>query len=604
MATQEEITKIIENTDMVELVSPYVKLSKQGKNYKGLCPFHNEDTPSFVVSQEKHLAHCFGCGKGGNPIQFLMDIKLISFNEALTEIAKKNGVTISNPYQKKQEKDYSLFYEMMQTATKFYQQNLSMTKSGKKALTYLHQRGLNDEMIQDFQIGLAPSSLDSLYKVLKDANYLELDMMDLGLVGTSDKGYYDLFSKRIMFPICDEQGHVVGFSARIFDNPDKTQPKYINTRDTFLYHKGNILYHLHQVKTEILRKKRFILHEGQMDVIASTGAGLKESVCSMGTAFTLEQAYLLKKYATQAIICYDGDKAGIAASKKAIAIFKKAGIQVHLVLLPDGMDPDEYVAMYGKEAYVSYFEEHKLDELEYNFATAFLQKDLSDSVVVENIKKEVFEQIQKMPSQTAKERYLGRLAEKINASKSSLSLDYEAFYKTVPIQDHNEPYYDDFYLEEDIPNLKPIYEDKLKRNFELRLFLYARNSKTKAVEIDNKIFDYMDAFLPINREIWITLINHYYMKYEQFDDQLFCSFLTEEQKKVYLENLESVRGAVEEYNDSDLACIIQKMKELHIKVQNETLTNQIKQTTDEKLKMKKLKEKYNNKKQTMIRRRK
>ncbi|MCM1131820.1 MAG: DNA primase, partial [Anaeroplasma bactoclasticum] len=490
MATQEEITKIIESTDMVELVSPYVKLTKQGKNYKGLCPFHNEDTPSFVVSQDKHLAHCFGCSKGGNPIQFLMDIKLISFPEALSELAKKNGIELKDEYQPKQQKqDNTLYYEMMSTAAQFYHQNLTLTKSGKTALNYLYQRGIDDETIKTFKIGLAPSTKDALYKVLKEANYLEINMMDLGLVDHNDQGYYDIFSKRITFPITDEQGHVVGFSARIFDNPDKSQPKYINTRDTFLYHKGNILYHLDQAKTEILRKKRFILCEGQMDVIASTYSGLKESICTMGTALTLDQAYVLKKYADHAIICYDGDKAGINASKKAISIFKKAGMNVHLVLLPKGMDPDEYVRGYGQEEYLKYFESHIVDEHEYTFETAFINVNLEDALVVESVKSTVFAQIQKMSSQTAKEKYLSLLANRINSSLSAIIADYDVYTKTTSYQ---QPSYDDVYEEEPI-FLKPIEEENKYRNYELRLFLYARNSKERALKIDKRLGDFMDA---------------------------------------------------------------------------------------------------------------
>lgn len=600
MATQEEITKVIESTDMVELVSPYVKLTKQGKNYKGLCPFHNEDTPSFVVSQDKHLAHCFGCGKGGNPIQFLMDIKLISFPEALSELAKKNGIELKEEHlPKTQKQDNTLYYEMMATAAKFYQQNLVMTQSGKKALNYLYQRGIDDETIKTFQIGLAPQAKDSLYKVLKDANYLEINMMDLGLIDHNEQGYYDIFSKRITFPITDEQGHIVGFSARIFDNPDKTQPKYINTRDTFLYHKGNILYHLDQAKTEILRKKRCILHEGQMDVIASTFAGLKESICTMGTALTLDQAYVLKKYTNHAIICYDGDKAGIAASKKAIGIFKRAGMQVHLVLLPDGKDPDEYVHTYGEEEYLKYFESHIMDELEYTFETAFLNVDLKDSIVMESVKQTVFEQIQGMPSQTAKEKYLERLSKRINVSLIAILTDYEAYSKTVPYQ----PTYEDVYEDEPIL-LKPIEEEKRYRNYELRLFLYARNSKERALKIDKKLGDYMDAFSPINQRIWIQLVNNYYAMYDEFDDQLFCSLLTEEEKTTYLNNLEILRGSVEPYSDEDLECIFEKMQAIHYQVINEKLTKLIENTNDTELKKTKLAEKFKNKKKSMPSRRK
>ncbi len=598
MPTQEEITNIVESTDMVELVSPYVKLSKQGKSYKGLCPFHDEKTPSFVVSQDKHLAHCFGCGKGGNPIQFLMDIKRISFMEAVAELAKKNGIPLKEAYKPKQKQDYSLFYEMLETSARFYHQNLTLTKTGKEALAYLYKRGIDDETIKSFGIGLAPKQKDSLYKVLKEANYLEINMMDLGLIEHNDQGYYDLFSKRITFPIKDEDGHVLGFSARIYDNPDSNQPKYINTRDTFLYHKGSVLYHLDVAKTEILRKKRVILHEGQMDVIASVIAGLKEAVCTMGTALSMDQAYALKRYANHAILCYDGDKAGIQASLKAIQIFKQARMSVHLVLLPNGMDPDEYVRSFGGEAYAEYVESHLLDELEYGFEVAFLNANLKDSFEIETIKGRVFELVRQMPSQTAKEKYLKLLAGRIESTYTAICSDYSSFTKAQPIT----PIVEEDIYETPIEIL-PIEEKTLIKSYELRLFLYARHSKQRAMEIDKKLGDSIDAFCKENREIWIALVNNYYAMYDDFNDALFCSILTEEQKKVYLDNLESIRGAIEPYTDEDLECILSKMQEMHIKIVNQALTNQILLAKDSEIKKNKLAEKFNNKKKSMLNKR-
>lgn len=590
MATQEEIDKVIEATDMLELVSPYVKLSKEGKNYRGLCPFHNEDTPSFFVSQEKHMAHCFGCGKGGTPIKFLMQIKSISFNEALNELASKNGIKLTNEYKSNSNKpDYSKHYEMMSVAAKFYHKNLTMTESGKKALQYLYNRGIDDEMIAEFQIGLAPANLDSLYRVLKDADYLEINMMDLGLVDKNERGYYDIFTRRITFPITDEQSNIIGFSARIFDNPDKNQPKYINSRDTFLYHKGNVLYHLDKAKAEILRKKRFILNEGQMDVIAMNTSGFKESICTMGTALTLEQAYLLKRFADNAVICYDGDKAGINASKKAVQIFKKAGINAKLVLLPDGMDPDEYVRKYGRDAFVNYFETHLLDELEYNFETAFLNVNLNDSMVLETVKNNVFNQINQMPSQTAKEKYLELLAKRIGSSLQAILKDYSANTNIV---------YDDFI--DEVPLFINEINDKKVNDYELRLFLYARNDREAALMIDKKIENYIDAFSPINREIWIQLVNNYYQMYDDFDDQRFCSILSSEQQTTYLNNLELIRASSIPYNAEDLECIINKMKEVHYKVVNQKLSTAIIETNSLETKKAKLAEKFKNKKKSML----
>lgn len=600
MPTQDEITRIIESTDMVDLVSPFVKLTKQGKSYKGLCPFHNEDTPSFVVSQEKHIAHCFGCGKGGNPISFLMQIKQISFNEALAELAQKNGIKIAIQRTNKKEQDFTKYYEMMQMATKFYNKNLTTTRSGLEALEYLHKRGLDDETIKMFQIGLAPQNLTSLYGVLKESNYLELDMMDLGLINKGEQGYYDLFTRRIMFPIADEQGRIIGFSGRIFNNSDKSQPKYVNTKETFLYKKGTVLYHLDLAKSEILRKKRVILHEGQLDVIAATRAGFKEAICTMGTALTFDQVLVLKKYTTSAVICYDGDKAGIQASKKAIELFKRAGMSVHLVLLPDGMDPDEFILKQGKEAYVDYFDSHLMDEHQYLFETAFLNKDLQDESILQSLKEELFALISRLTSQTSQENYLNRLAQRLQASSSVLLKDYNAYCNAYPVEQSVEfpqQNLDFFDHDETTLNYQPVQTIQTpQRKYELRLFMYARTSKEKAFSIDRRLGEYMEGFSPKLREIWVTLINNYYYQYDSFEDKLFSTFLTEDQKTIYFDAIEAVRSSKEIYNDTDLECCIEKMKQQSFLEKNKVITSQLLNSNSEEAILKKLAEKFENRK--------
>lgn len=594
MPTQDEINRVIESTDMVDLVSPFVNLIKQGKSYKGLCPFHNEDTPSFVVSQEKHIAHCFGCGKGGNPINFLMQIKQISFNEALNELAQKNGIKLTNAVQTKKTQDYSKYYEMMHIASKFYEKNLTTTKSGLEALDYLHKRGLNDETIKMFKIGLAPFGNNALYQVLKDSNYLELDMIDIGLINHNEKGYYDLFSKRIMFPISDEMGNIIGFSGRIFNNSDPNQPKYVNTKETFLYRKGSVLYHLDLAKSEILRKKRVILHEGQMDVIQATIAGYPEAVCSMGTALTEAQASTLKKYATQAIICFDGDKAGVQASKKAISIFKRVGMNVHLVLLPNGMDPDEYIQKYGKEEYQKYFDSHILDEQQYYFETAFLNKDLNDYNDLELLKREVFDIISNQMSQTAKETYMARLAERLKISVSALAADYNSYCNITPVKEYVEfdPYEPEISINEEI---KPI-TNQFKRIYELRLLMYARTSIEKALFIDSRINQYIDGMSSENRSLWIKLIDIYYNRYQNFDDNTFCSLLTEEEMNTYYSNMESLRNTNDPYSDQDLELCIEKIKEMNEKAKQDNESSKILNNSDEEVIKRSLAEKFKIKK--------
>ena len=244
----DEAEKIINATDIVALVSKYVKLEKQGKNYKGLCPFHNEDTPSFVVSPDKNIAHCFGCNGGGNPVNFLMQIENIDFNEAIRRLAEFNGMEYKGKGNPKKIDPNAKYYKIMSIASEFYQANLEGSTLGASAKKYLYDRGLTDLDIKEFGIGLSPEIGDSLYQVLKESDFLELDMADISLVDKNNNGYHDIFAERIMFPICDMEGRVIAFSARIFNSKDKNQPKYINSRESKIFHKGETLYNFHLAK--------------------------------------------------------------------------------------------------------------------------------------------------------------------------------------------------------------------------------------------------------------------------------------------------------------------------------------------------------------------
>ncbi len=385
---QDEINNLIEQTDIVSLVSKYVKLEKQGKNYKGCCPFHNEKTPSFVVSPDKKMFNCFGCHTGGNALKFIEKIENVEFPESLRLLCEFNGVKYdSNRRVDPNEK----LYKLMDTAKQFYNKFLLNDTSASNALNYLKSRGITDEVINDFEIGLAPANYDTIYQVLTEMDYLEYDISECGLIDMGENSkYHDLFVNRIMFPIKDERNNVLGFSARKYDNDDPKQPKYINSRDTKIYRKGNVLFNLNLAHKDITKKKRVILHEGQMDVIASYKSGLKEAICSLGTAIGDNQIRLLSKYTKNVIIAFDGDKAGVDSSKKAINLFKKNGFDIHLVLFPNGCDPDEFVSKYGSEKYVEYFENNILDETEYLYRVTLLNQNIEDKNVLGKVKKDIF----------------------------------------------------------------------------------------------------------------------------------------------------------------------------------------------------------------------
>ena len=380
------IREINEKTSIVDLVGEFVSLSKAGKNYKGLCPFHDDKNPSFSVSPEKNIAKCMSCGEGGAPINFYRKIKNISFEEAATELALRAGIQVA---QKNVRKDpHESLYQLMKEAAQFYQFNLRSSQQGQVAYQYLLKRQLSDSLIQYFKIGYAPLFGDALYQLLKDKGYNTSDMINLGLVKQKDDGtYHDLFSDRIIFPILDHQGHVVGFSGRTLSKTESA--KYVNSPETVIFKKGQLLYHYFDALPEIRKEKHVILVEGFFDVMSATLAGLHQTVATMGTALTLSQAKLIKSVAPSVIIAYDGDKAGIQASFQAIPILEKAGLKVEILSIPEKMDPDDFVRSYGPEAFEALFGEYLKDAYQFRYDFFKTGKNLKNANDIQDFKKQV-----------------------------------------------------------------------------------------------------------------------------------------------------------------------------------------------------------------------
>ena len=426
MISEEKINEIIDKTDMVGLVSEFVTLQKRGKNYFGLCPFHADQTPSFSVSPSKKIAKCMSCGEGGNPINFLRKIKNVSFEEACFLLADRVGVQLERTKTIKHVDENSKYYEINQVAQKFYEHFLHNSQSGKEALEYLNKRGLDLETIKMFGIGLAPKNYTTLTKVLSDKGYSLTDAHDIGLITRKENDYYDMFFNRIMFPIIDEAGHVLGFSGRVFDG-DTSGGKYVNTQETVIYKKGEMLYNLNNAIPHIRKMGRVILCEGQMDVISLSNAGIKEVVCSLGTALTEQQAALIKKYSNNVLICYDGDSAGVKATGKAFNLLK--GLTVNSITLPNGMDPDEYLKSRGKDSFLEFIESNQKDVYGYLYSNAFLNRNLNVAYDYEEVKKTVFNLLFKSGSALLVEKYLHQLAIDLKVSYDAIYNDYNIYFK-------------------------------------------------------------------------------------------------------------------------------------------------------------------------------
>lgn len=348
MIPDDILKRINEETDIVQLVSEFVSLEKRGKNYFGLCPFHQEDTPSFSVSPDKKIAKCMGCGEGGNPINFYRKIKNISFSQAAYELGERVGIKVE--YQKQFNDENEKYYEIMTEAANFYHYNLLNSVSGNEVLKYLENRGLSLETIKAFNLGYSSKTKDQLYLFLKSKNYEVTDLINLGLVKQANDGtYYDLFNDRLMFPITNFRGKTVAFSGRTLNKKD--QIKYVNSPETIIFKKGEILYNINEASMEIRRRQNVVLYEGFFDVISAYQAGFPNGIATMGTALTKQQANLIKKVSDKVIIAFDGDNAGVKATISAIPILHEQRLLVEVLNLPQNVDPDDYIKKHGIESY-------------------------------------------------------------------------------------------------------------------------------------------------------------------------------------------------------------------------------------------------------------
>lgn len=350
---EQKIDEIRNTADVVDIISGYVQLRKRGKNFIGLCPFHQEKTPSFTVSEDKQIYHCFGCGAGGNVFKFLMDFKNISFVEAVEEIAEHLGIKISYDQNQNDEQQNELeeFYEINLQAAKFFSDNLLKSNEGEEAREYLKNRSIKLQTQRLFGIGFAPYGWANFLNVAKD-NKIDLQKArQLGLIDLNERNeYYDKFRGRIIFPIFSPNGRVIAFGGRIMEKRDDIA-KYLNSPESQIYSKRRSLYGLFHSKDEIRKLDRAILVEGYMDLVSLYQAGVKNVVASSGTSLTDEQVQLLSRFTKNIIILFDSDPAGQKASLRSIEILLKQDFEVKVITLPQGEDPDSFINKFGKEKF-------------------------------------------------------------------------------------------------------------------------------------------------------------------------------------------------------------------------------------------------------------
>ena len=428
MVDKQLISEIKNSVNIVDVIGEVVQLTKAGRNFLGLCPFHGEKTPSFNVVEDKQFYHCFGCGKSGDVFKFIEDYRGVSFMEAVQIVGDQVGIHVQThaPQSRGQQADGKQpFYEIHQEAAKFYHAILMTTKMGEDARQYLYDRGLDDEVLRHFQIGLAPAEGNYLYQSVS-GKFSEKIMAESGLFHISDMGtIYDAFQDRIMFPLSDDTGRVIAFSGRLWREPvegAKPQGKYKNSRSTLLFNKSYELYHLDKAKQVAKKNHELYLMEGFMDVIAAYRAGIENAVASMGTALTQEHVAHLSKFTKKVILAYDGDKAGRLATAKALEVLEKQEVEV--VQIPDQMDPDEYLNKNSPQALAELLEKTRLSRVE--FLMDYWKPDN-----IENLQAQI-EFVEKMapliaqtPSVTAQNTYIYKLADLL------VDFDYMQVEQTV-----------------------------------------------------------------------------------------------------------------------------------------------------------------------------
>ena len=414
------IDELVERNDIVDVVSGYVRLSKRsGANQFGLCPFHSEKTPSFAVNPEKQIYHCFGCGKGGSVINFIMEIENLGYRDAVAFLARRAGMTMPQEQDDAESRKRARMLALNKDAARFFYEQLS-SPGGKRAAEYMARRRISPATAKNFGLGFAPDTWDSLEKAMRLKGYSDFELADAGLVRRGKSGgFYDTFRDRLMFPVIDVRGNVIGFSGRILGDGE---PKYMNSPETLVFNKSRNLFALNLAKKS--KSGYIILSEGNIDVVSLHQAGFDSAVASLGTSLTPEQARLLSRYTSQVIIAYDNDGAGMKASQRAITILEKLDVKVKVLQLSGAKDPDEFIKAKGPEAFRKLLEGSET-QVDYRLRGVTEKYDLSQDEQKVEFLKEASDLVARLPGPVERQVYAMRVASLAGVPNDVVSAEVE-----------------------------------------------------------------------------------------------------------------------------------------------------------------------------------
>lgn len=422
---QQFLDELIARSDIADVIGSYVQLTKRsGSNLFGLCPFHSEKTPSFSVSLDKQIYHCFGCGKGGGVINFIMEIENLSFPDAVHFLAKRAGIPVPDDDTSQENRGRrTRMLELNRDAAKFFYEMLS-TPAGAAAVDYINKRGISKAMVKRFGLGAAPDSWNALTDAMTKKGYTAYELVDAGLAKRGkNSGFYDTFRNRLIFPVIDVRGSVIGFSGRILGDGE---PKYLNSPDTLVFNKSRNLFGLNLARKT--KAGQLILVEGNIDVVSMHQAGFDCTVASLGTAFTAEQARLMARYTNMVVIAYDSDGAGMKAAKRAIGILESTGMNIRVLQMDGAKDPDEFIQKRGADAFRLLIDRSE-NHIEYQLLTVKSKHDLStDEGRLEYIA-EATQILADLPSAAEREIYGRRVAEVANISPEAIDSEVKKAYR-------------------------------------------------------------------------------------------------------------------------------------------------------------------------------
>ncbi|GAM15205.1 DNA primase [Mesobacillus selenatarsenatis] len=553
---EEKVNEIRQAVEIVDVIGDYVQLKKQGRNYFGLCPFHGENSPSFSVSPEKQIYHCFGCGAGGNVFSFLMDIDGLSFQEAAVKLADRSNIELKlegtasgkNPQLPEGSKQMIEAHELLR---KFYHHLLVNTKEGQEALEYLLNRGFTQDSIDTFQIGYSLPSWDFAVKLLEKRGF-SLDLISkAGLViqRENDGTYFDRFRNRIMFPILDHQGNTIAFSGRALGGEE---PKYLNSPETQIFNKSKILYNFHLARGVIRKQQQAVLFEGFADVISANRAGVENGVATMGTSLTEEHISLLKRNVQAVTICYDSDRAGIEAAFRASNMLSKAGFAIRVATMPDGMDPDDFIKVHGEEKFRNDIIGSSATLMAFKLIYYRRGKNLQNEGDRLQYIEEVLKEISTLDKAVEKDLYLRQLANEFSLSLDALAQQLNQLVHASGPKRQNQPRAESkpvSYARKS--ELKPAYHTA-----ERRMIFHMMRDADVAYKVQEML---AGSTLNIDEhQAIITYLFAYYEKGHDPDPSAFLNYLLDNKLKRVVADIEMM-PLNEEISDQELSDYIKQV---------------------------------------------